>query len=397
VKGVSTRERLTSRLRTVWPEPLPLEVGRLPRRSGSEGEEYLVLPRMSNPVMLLPAASVGAAGALARPDEGQRAPALNRALRLAQERGMLRLAPGLARVVVPGREGLIATFRRLVPEADAVVVRLGRPRPGRAVVLQALDPDGRTVAFAKCGRGEAIDTLRAERDHLHELAEHPVPGLTPPPVIGWAEDAGAAVLCLGPLTPVRPGSANGVPVSAMRALSTRNGRRNPVPFRETPLLRRLRMRADELTATSPDAGWLAVSATRLAERYAAQPVTVGSWHGDWVPWNMTRDGEQVLMWDWEHFEDDVLAGFDHLHYLAQTRRMRDGTEPSVEDAWLAESRAAMASDWGMTDTETEASIAAYLVLVNERYVADRIGARDQQPDRAGWSRDLLDRLLGGSP
>lgn len=395
MRGGSTRERLISRLRTVWPEPVSLEFGRLPRRPAPPAEEYLVLPRMSNPVMLLPARSVGAAHAFARPDEGQRAPAMTRTLKRAHERGLLRLAPGIARVEVPGPEGLVATVRRLVPDADAVVIRLGRPRHGRAVVLQALDRDGRSVAFAKCGRDEAVARLRVERDHLHQLAEVPVAGVTPPQVLGWAEDGGAAVLCLGPLQPGRP-AEGGVPVAAMRALSTRNGRRDPESFGDTALLHRLRRCAEALTAASPDAGWLVERTDRLAELFATQRVTVGSWHGDWVPWNMTRDGEQVLMWDWEHFEDEVLAGFDHLHYLAQTRRMRDGTDPAAEDAWLAEARAAMAADWGMTDSEAEVTVAAYLLLVNERYVADRIGAPHPTAARAGWSRDLMDRLLGAA-
>ncbi len=396
MRGGTTRDRLTTRLRTVWPEPATLDVSRLPRRGGPPAAEYLVLPRMSNPVLLLPTTSAAAAGALARPDEGQRAPAVMRVLRRAQQLGLLRLAPGVARVAVRGPEGLVATFRRLVPDADAIVVRLGRPRHGRAVVLQALDADGRSVAFAKCGRGEAVDGLRAERDHLHEVAERPVPGVTPPPVLGWAEEDGAAVLCLGALAAGRPAPTTGVPVPAMRALSERNGRPAPTPFGETPLLRRLQRTAETLAEASPDAAWLVEHAQHLAEQHAEQPVVGGSWHGDWVPWNMTRDGDQVLLWDWEHYEDDVLAGFDHLHFLAQTRRMRDGTDPAAEDAWLVEARAALTSEWGLGEAESETAIAAYLLLVNERYVADRIGATEPTPDRAGWSRDLLDRLAGAT-
>ena len=355
-----------------------------------------MLPRLSNPVLLLPAVSAGAAGALARPDEGQRAPTAMRVLRQAHRLGLLRLAPGVPRVAVRGPAGLVATFRRLVPDADTIVVRLGRPRHGRAVVLQALDAGGRSVAFAKCGRGEAVDGLRAERDHLHEVSERPVPGVTPPPVLGWAEEGGAAVLCLGALTAGRPAPTTGIPVTAMKALSARNGRVGPIPFGESALLGRVQRNAEALADASPDATWLVEHARRLAENHATQRVVVGSWHGDWVPWNMTSDGDRVLLWDWEHYEDDVLAGFDHLHFLAQTRRMRDGTDPAAEDAWLGEARTALTTEWGLDEAETETTIAAYLLLVNERYVADRIGATEPTPHRAGWSRDLLDRLAGAS-
>ena len=396
MSGPSTREQLTHRLRTVWPDPIPIGVSRSPRRHAGLCEEYLVLPTMSRPVFLIPADNPRAAAALARSDDGQKAPVLTRAIEIAHRRGLLRKAPGVARVTVPGAEGVMAIVRQLVPDADAVVIKLGRPRHGRTVVLQALDRDGRSLAFAKCGRDEAIGALRTERDNLHQLAERPVPGVTSPPVLGWAEYDGAAVLALGPLVPDRPAAATGAPVAAMLALSGRNGRRDPVPLGETPLLRRLRQCADALAAAVPDAGWLAEHAALLADQYSAQLVTVGSWHGDWVPWNMARDGEQVLLWDWEHLEGDVLAGFDHLHYLAQTHRMREGIGPDAEDAWLAASRTAMASDWAMTETETEVAIAAYLLLVNERYVADRVGAPPPTADRAGWSRDLLDGLLRGT-
>ena len=391
----AAREQLTERLRTVWPEPIPLGLTRLPRRSG-RSEEYLVLPTMSRPVFLVPAASAGAAHALSRSDDGQRAPVLTRALQGAHQRGLLRRAPGVIRVAVPESEGLVASVRRLVPEADSVVVRLGRQRHGRAVVLQALDGEGRTLGFAKCARDSGIDRLRAERDRLHELAERPVPGVTSPPVLGWAEEGGAAVLCLGALTPGAATSGGDVPVTAMQALSARHQQSGPHPFGETTLLRRLQHDAEVLAARSPGAAWLTDHAARLAERYADQPVALGSWHGDWVPWNMARDGEEVLLWDWEHYEDDVLSGFDHIHFLAQTRRMREGTGPAEEAAWLAESRAALTSDWGQAEREAEVVIASYLLAVNQRYVADRVGSPSPTPDRAGWSHDLLARLLGAS-
>ncbi|MGH3346430.1 MAG: hypothetical protein ACRDO4_05565, partial [Nocardioides sp.] len=131
----SIREKFTARLRAVWPDPIPIGVSRVPRRRAGRSEEYLVLPSMSSPVFLIPSGSARAAGALARSDDGQRAPVLARALMAAHRRGVLRRAPGLARVTVPGVKGLVAIVRRLVPESDAVVIRLGRRRHGRAVVL----------------------------------------------------------------------------------------------------------------------------------------------------------------------------------------------------------------------------------------------------------------------
>lgn len=396
MSGRSTREQLTDRLRTVWPEPIEIVLSRLPRRSEDGGEEYLVLPTMSRPVLLVPAASTSAAGALARADDGQRAPVLTRALQDAHRRGILRRVPGIARVAVPDTAGLVATVCRLVPEADAVVVRLGRRRHGRAVVLQALDAGGRSIAFAKCSREAGVDRLRTERDRLHELADRPVPGITPPPVLGWAVEDGAAVLCIGALTPGGRPSSGGPPVAAMHALAARSGPRVEQTLAESPLLQRLSREAAALARVTPDATWIVDHLERLAAAHGDVLVTGGAWHGDWVPWNMVRDGDDVLLWDWEHYEDDVMVGFDHLHYLAQTRRLRDGTDTAAEDAWLADAHGALAGEWALTARQAEATIACYLAAINLRFLTDRFDDPAGPTDRQGWARPLVERIAGSA-
>jgi hypothetical protein len=380
----------------VWPDPIPIDVSRLPHQKGGRSEEYLVLPAMSRPVLLVPSGQAAAATALARSDDGQRAPTLSRALEVAHRRGLLRRLPGVTRVSVPDATGLVSIVRRLVPEADSVVVRLGRRRHGRAVVLQALDSDGRTLAFAKCRRGASSARLMGERDALHELADRPLPGITPPPVLGWAVEDDAAVLCIGALTPVAAPAATGVPVAAMHALAARRGAKEARPFAETPLARRLTEEAETLAAKTSDADWIVAALNRLMATHGPEPVTTASWHGDWVPWNMARDGVEVLLWDWEHYEDDVLPGFDHLHYLAQTRRLRDDTDAAAEDAWLADAHEALESDWNLTAAQRELTIAAYLMAVNLRFVADRVDDPAGPTYRQGWAGPLVERLMGAA-
>ena len=389
------REQLTARLRAVWPDPIPIGVSRVPRRRAGRSEEYLVLPSMSSPVFLIPSGSARAAGALARSDDSQRAAVLARALMAAHRRGVLRRAPGLARVRVPGVQGLVAIVRRLVPESDAVVIRLGRRRHGRAVVLQALDAAGGSLAFAKCARAAGVDRLAAERDRLHELAERPVPGITPPPVLGWVVEDDAAVLCIGALTPSAAPASEGVPLTAMHALATRTGSGPDLPLADTPLVRRLSDEAAKLASVTPDADWIVDHLRRLVADHGRELVTTASWHGDWVPWNMVRDSGDVLLWDWEHYEDDVLSGFDHIHYLAQTRRLRDGTTAAAEDAWLVDARDALAADWGLTPAQADVTIAAYLMAVNLRFIAERVDDPAGPTDRRGWARPLVERLAPG--
>ncbi len=214
-----------------------------------------------------------------------------------------------------------------------------------------------------------------------------MPGVTPPPVLGWAVEDGAAVLCLGALAAGRPARSGGVPVSAMHALPTRNG-----PLRRTPFGQPARpaaaAEAEALADVTPgrrlDRG--APQPARGAAR-PTQPWSGAAWHGDWVPWNMARDGDQVLLWDWEHYEDDVLAGFDHLHYLAQTRRMRDGTDwrPRTP-GWRR--RAALTTDWGLTGPRPRPP-SRLPAAINLRFLADRLGATEPAPPTARAGPGLL--------
>jgi hypothetical protein len=82
-------------------------------------------------------------------------------------------------------------------------------------------------------------------------------------------------------------------------------------------LQRLRHAADQ-TSWAPDlreqfiecAAKLAASATDLSLRF-------GSWHGDWVPWNVARSGSRLWVWDWEHYADNTAIGLDLIHWHVQ--------------------------------------------------------------------------------
>lgn len=50
------------------------------------------------------------------------------------------------------------------------------------------------------------------------------------------------------------------------------------------------------------------------------------WHGDFVPWNVGRDGSgRLWLFDWETCEPDVPAGLDTIHWFTNTR---GGQEPA---------------------------------------------------------------------
>lgn len=380
---------LVARVRSVWPEPMSVSAGRY--RPGGAGTSYLVLPSLRRPVLLVPAHEAAAATAIRRVDDGQRARFVLQALAWAQQRRLLRLLP-LARLRVVDRDAsaVVGAVRAAVPGARSMVVRLGQRRHGRAVVLQALAHDGRSLAFAKCAGGDRVDRLHREHALLIEVGEAPAPGVRAPRVLGFCDAEGTAVLVLEALVPVCPGVGTGAPVAAMRALAGRAGNVS-APLAGAPVVARLRNGIEALADVGARA-WLRVELDRLLSGLGDVVVPTGTWHGDWVGWNMARDGDTVLLWDWEHAEAGVPLGFDHVHHLAQNMRMNVGTSREVENRWLAAARLALCQDWGVDGAEAEATLRTYLIVVNLRYVEDRQGDPGGTGRRKGWSHELLARL-----
>ena len=113
------------------------------------------------------------------------------------------------------------------------------------------------------------------------------------------------------------------------------------------------------------------------------PVRHGSWHGDWTPWNMSRTGTRVLLWDWEHFAHGVPLGFDALHYRAQELRNGGRTDHAAERLWLSEAPGLLAQDAELRSNVVHVVVTAYLLEVNLRYVLDRQGTALERTPRTG--------------
>lgn len=385
-------ERVLARARSVWPEPRELRVVRGPRRTSAG--EFLILPTLRTATLLVPADSVAVAAAVPGFGGSVRARQVLRLLAWAHQRDLLRWTPmARLRVGPSGAPGVIPVLRQAVPDAEAVIVWLGRPRPGRALVLNAVDGQGRALAFAKCAWGVGRDRLRAEHAALVHVDEHPLPGLRPPGVLRLLEEDDYAMLVLEAIGPGAGFRAeDGPPVPAMLALAGSRGW-TPAPVSDLPVLARSAREIADLT--KPESrDWLSAELERLREEVGHVPTRVGTWHGDWVEWNMVRSEDQVLLWDWEHYEVGVPPGLDHLHFLAQAMRQRAGTSPDVEDAWLAQTRAELVATWGQSEQEAEATIRVYLLILNVRYAVDRDLTLRDAPARSGWGRELIARLGG---
>ena len=381
--------RLVEAVSPLWPgSRLSVRrVGPAPR-----ARSWLVVPSLARPILLVPPSSRAAAVAL-QPSGTGRGESKMRALAFLQRAGVLRLLP-LPRLVIeePVAPGAAETvLAEALGPVENLVVRLGRRRFNRALVLMPLGPDGALRAVVKVARGDAARrVLRNEHDTLVRANERRVPGLRIPAPLAYVDTDDLGYFAMSPLTSSEVSRPRPVPVRQMLALADL-GRRPARPLQATTAVARLRRLVAALDDPTQRA-WTATALDELVEQLGDVEVTPGAWHGDWVPWNMAREKDEVLLWDWEHFDLEVLRGWDHVHYLAQDTRVRVGTTPQAEDAWLAEAEEVLADDWQLDERQRAAVVRTYLLEINLRYLHDRQEDPLGTQSRTGWARALVERL-----
>ena len=360
-------------------------------RSGGGRTCWMVVPSLRHPIVLVPPGNEAAAVAF-RPPRPGRGGRRMRTLAFLQRKGLMRYLP-LHRLVLESDEvtSLLRLLQAVVEDVDDIVLRLGRRRHNRALVLLALGANGEVCSFIKIARsGSGKNALEWEYQNLLQMLERPVPGLQAPRPQGYWRSRDLDFLALEPLITQELHVSRPVPVTQMRALAEKQSSATR-PIVDAELVQRLRGKAAELR--DPDRRtWALGALDRTLEDWGQVPVPLGPWHGDWVPWNMARRGETVLLWDWEHFEAEVPCGFDHVHYLAQDIRLGGGVDAPAEDRWVREAATALSNDWGLDRSQQQVVLRLYLIVVNVRYLLDRQDDPAGIPPRRGWSHELLERL-----
>jgi hypothetical protein len=367
--------------RLLWPPPLELSVGRIPRDSADRTlhQEFLLLPSARRPRLLVPAGRRrAAAGALRRYGVGRGRAARWKARGLAAgvRSGVLPLvARDRVRLSVDG-PGLPTAIEGHLSEllGTEVLVSwyLGAPRANRKPVLQVLTPAGRTVAYAKMGIDPLTgDLVRAETAALETLAAAGLRRLTAPQVLARSEWHGLPLLVQSPL-PVqgrrRQPSVRRVQGAQEEIASI--GRAPAAPLDTSGYWRTLRERVTGLPAT-PAARQLAGATDAATERFGEVPVSVGAWHGDWTPWNTAQVGDRLYVWDWERFAPAVPVGYDRLHWELQSDLVDRLADP-LESARRCVSRAVeQLRPLGLAPDQARATAVGYLTELATRYLADR--------------------------
>jgi hypothetical protein len=379
---------LVDSARAVWPRSR-IEVSRAVRPSQQGVHEYVVLPGLSSPRWLLPVAGRAAAGALLAQQSGGPRRAAARLLTWAHRTGVTRRLP-LAKVRVDTREGesLVTAVSSVLDEDVTVAIRLGSWDHARSLTLRVFAADGPTRAFGKVGldpHGQAA--VLAERTSLSRVADLDLPDLLRPTVLHHFSWHGNEVLLVSPLlASTGGGHRQDMPLEAMRHLANALAPRQGL-LSSSGWLRSVQQRVTEVTDARLRTRLESVL-RRLEDRSRDVELALGCWHGDWSPWNMTWDGPRVMLWDWEHFAEDVPVGFDPVHYLAQRLRQTVGAGPAEERIWLAQSADVLAR-LNLTETQRAVLLTAYLLEVNLRFVLDRQSTLQRHQTRAGWGWELL--------
>lgn len=351
---------LPAEVAALWPAPARATWS---FRCAPSTSGYLVVPSAVRPRLLVPTGVQGADRMLIRYAGGPATRAARALFRRSLTSRLQGRVPVRKLCVVEDPDGI---ERYLADQLDRDIrlgVLLGPPRPNRKPVLQLFDSAGRTVAFAKVGTTPlAARLLEREGATLAFLAERRPTTFTAPGILHRGTWRGMPVLvqeALGlaqaRLSPAEP------PVSVLAEIAGVNGIRCVPPSSG----------GRDRTAVNPS--WFGLDLRdferldRLLDNRPGCPM--GSWHGDFGPWNLATTGEVTQVWDWERFESDVPVGLDAAHYRTQ---QSFGSDRDPADAWprICADIAEVLTACGQPTDSLAVVAGAYIVAIRDRYVTD---------------------------
>lgn len=255
-------------------------------------------------------------------------------------------------------------------------------RPNRKPVLQVFDERGATVAFAKVGVSPlAAQLVDAEAAALQTLADAALTHVQVPAVLDHGRWRDMPVLVTTPL-PLRPSPDPDDPVllAATHEISTVAG------AEIDGYLAALRRRTDALGAKADQ--WLDML-DEVASARDLSAVQLGAWHGDFTEWNCARNGDRLMVWDWERFAEPAPVGFDRLHFLLnrQVRARRDLFRSAAADL-LADAPALLRA-WSLDAEVARTVVMLYLLDISLRYLTDDLRSSDAGGNVERWAFPVI--------
>jgi hypothetical protein len=367
-------------------------------RPGQPHRDAYLFPSGRNPRLVLPA-DVPGSSSMVRRLAGGRSPLVVPAIRLL-ERSIRSRAFSLARwpmLRVPITDPEADSIERHLAACFGTEVRvgvlLGTRRVNQKPVLQVYDLAGELLGYAKVGHNDLTAALvRREASALASIGSRHPRSFRVPEVLHHGPWAGLEVLVMSALTTTpRREVPPATRLEAMREVAGL-GVTTTVALGESGFWSRLRREIDVLS-DQPDGARLAAGADLLEERHAADPVSLGGWHGDWGAWNMGMGPGGLQIWDWERFDPEVPVGFDGLHFDAQRVRPGQRDHRRQEETFLG-SVAPTLSALGVPAERHELTLRLYLLEIAVRYVDGLThGATPALRRRTSWVLTLLERVL----
>lgn len=400
----SRRAYLDDTLRTLWPEPTRITSAARPRRTERGTLDYIIVPNDRRPTLLLPRRPRRATAAALRNYKASATPSARfklLLLSLAARSGVADLLPHQVRIEVgssAAERGITGYLSQALGQDLLVSPYIGPPRAIQKPILQLLTPTGQTFGFAKIGVTPLTRGLvHGEAETLGFLATVPWAHLTVPRVLHsgrWLDHEVLVQQALSSTDRGRPDrtvlTAAMVELAGARGVSTHQ-------LSASPYWSGLFVRLGAL-APSGLVSSLVRTLTAFKGVASSTRLELGSWHGDWAPWNMTVSAGRVMVWDWEQFDTGVPVGYDALHHHVQHAVVRQGMTPSAAFESTRSQAAELLAPFGVRADVATLVVLLYAVEIAVRYLHDgevdagtRMGRLDSWlPEVLARHRDLLD-------
>jgi len=362
----------------LWPAPARITIGTGPQPEDTLARFLLAGRRSTVPYLLPVETARAAATAVRRFHQGQTW--MERRAREALSAG---LATGLAqrcfrtRITISrgsSADTINDLLARVFGEPVVFAVGIGSLRANRKPVLQVMTPAGRSLGYVKIGWNDITRPLvRSEAQTLALLGQLSPQLLAVPEVLHSELWHDLEVLVLSPLpqSPRRFAPYGEVPLAPMREIAGIGG---PVP---STLADSVFWQHMISSARAEDAD-LAALLARLDPLVGGTPVALGSWHGDWTPWNMSYGRSRPVVWDWERFATGVPVGFDALHYRYQSLLRLERQSPPAAISRLQGEASGLLHSFAVPETLAQLFVLLYLLELFRRYRVDALRPEGQQ-------------------
>ncbi len=272
----------------------------------------------------------------------------------------------------PGTDTIESYLSAALGREVLVSLYLSPARANRKPVLQLLTPQGQAAGFAKIGTNQLTrELVTAEYEALAALGHAELREVVVPRVLHYGpwREMNILVLSTLPVWQRHQRITETRLAAAMNSVASIGGLRRE-PLAASSYWRRLTGRlaaADQSSARDT----LLDALNALNERAGHAALVMGSWHGDWTPWNMASTRGGLLVWDWERFTDGVPLGFDALHYSLQRDVVPGRQNPRAAAVRCIENAPELLAPFQVDRGQARLTGILYLADLATRYLADR--------------------------